>query len=389
MKTRSSVSDRAMDKPRAVAELSEAALGANFRALSAQVPSHDLIAMVKADGYGHGAEWVARTLLRYVRSDRLNAFGVATLEEGERLRASLRRSAGIRILVFSGAGPWSEQKGQRCERAGLVPVIASEEDWRAFSRGGWLGRIPYELKFNTGMNRLGIPAAEASRIVSRLRKHSNDWLPAGVLSHLAMGQDPHCRLSREQASSFKGIRAEFLSLSSRIRFHLANSAAIWNARAWKLDELTQTARVGISLYGVRPYPEARPRGLRVVMTLKGVVLAVHRLSGGQRVGYDGTYRVPNGSRQEWAATLGFGYADGLSRSLGGRGSVWLSGRKAEILGRVSMDLMTVRCTRSTRCGQYAELLGPHVDPWRLAAEGGTVPYDLLTSVSARVQRIYV
>ena len=177
--------------PRAFLELDARALQNNYKAIQSLVPEQAILPMVKADAYGHGVEWVAGLLNGF---QNLYGFGVATLEEGAELRQALgMRARRTKIIVFSGATPWSEEKGQLCEQYGLTPVIASDSDWNSFARGGWPERLAYELKFNTGMNRLGMSPAMARNVVRSLQNKPASAHPEGVISHLAMSEVPESR----------------------------------------------------------------------------------------------------------------------------------------------------------------------------------------------------
>lgn len=371
-----------MIEPRVVAELSGAALRNNYEVIQRLVPGLSILPMIKADGYGHGATWAARELLAMPG---LYGFGVATLEEG----ASLRRELGIpgrrvSIIVFSGALPWSEEKGRFCEKFQLTPVIASESDWHLFLREKWPERLPYELKFNTGMNRLGMPPAFARQIAHALKTKPALWHPRGVLSHLAMAETPGSRVSRLQKEQFAFLRAELAGALPSAHFHLGNSSAIWNEKYWDLKKTTDVVRPGISLYGVPPWRGAPARGLEAVLELKANVLAVHHLKPGQSIGYGATFTAKKETTH--AAILAAGYADGIKRAFSQQGHAWIDGQATRFLGIVSMDLSAVRCTPKARVGDWVELLGPHVDPWEQARAAGTIPYELLTSLSGRVQR---
>lgn len=375
--------------PRIVAEMSAETLQKNYSAIQDLVPGQSILPMVKADGYGHGAEWVARTLAGFPA---LYGMGVATLEEGAAIRDGLGpRYRKIKILVFSGSTHWSDEKGEFCESYNLTPVIASDADWALFFRGGWAERISYEIKFNTGMNRLGMSPSMTRALIRDLAQKPSTWHPDGILSHLAMGESPEAKLSQSQRECFVAIRGELESVFPSAHFHLANSAAIWRQKDWRLDGLTDVVRPGLSLYGVLPWRGAPERGIHPVMTLKAPVIQVRTLKQGESLGYGGTFKASSNSTQ--VAILAAGYADGLPRALGASGKgdgghVWLSGRSAPFIGRVSMDLSAVQCSAQTRVGDWAEIIGAHLDPWEQAQAADTIPYELLTSVSPRVQRVY-
>ena len=377
--------------PRILAEVSLANIRSNYDAVAAQVKGLSLLPMVKADAYGHGLKPVAQAL---AQKPGLYGLGVATLEEGARVREAIGpKSRQLPVLVFSALSPWSEDKGAYCEHHHLTAVLASEEDWNQFCRGSWFKRIPYELKFNTGMNRLGIPSALAPRIAQSVRAMDPEHRPQGVLSHLAIAESPDSSLTRRQVEEFRSLRAPFSSAAPAAHFHLANSAAIWNQKLYGLTDWTDVVRPGLALYGVSPWSGAPTRGLQPAMTLWTEVLLVHCLKVGDTVGYGGAYRVTQAG--ERIAIVAGGYGDGVKRSLGDQGHAWLypkgnptGGAATRFVGRVSMDLSALRVHAQTQPGDRVELIGPHVDPWAQAEAAGTIPYELLTSVTGRVQRKY-
>lgn len=373
-------------EPRAKAELSAAALRTNYGAILSQLDGHALLPMIKANAYGHGAVWAARTL---AQAKELYGFGVAALEEGREVREGLgARGRKIRILVVSGCANWSEEKGQYCERFGLTPVIGSEEDWARFLRGKWPERLRYHLKFNTGMNRIGMAPGFARQILSQLKDKPVEWRPEGVGSHLATAEDPDHALTRTQIDRFRALRGELEPSLPGTLFHLANSSAIWNQKHYGLKGLTDVARPGISLYGVPPWPGAPARGIVPVMELSYQVALRRTLRGGDCVGYGATYRCAGQDTQE-IAVLSAGYGDGFHRVASNQGHVLLGGKLRKVLGIVSMDLSAAECDASTKVGEWATVLGTGLDPWTQARSAGTIPYELLTSVSPRVRKVLI
>jgi alanine racemase len=385
MKKRSRPSDPL--RHRVVARLSASALRGNYRAISRLAPGQRIIPMIKAGAYGHGAVWAAQVL---ASSPGLYGFGVATLEEGIELRKQARIPSRIPILIFSGITPYTEGRGALCSKLGLVPVFSSIEDWKAFSRGRFFGKLPYELKFNSGMNRLGLPVAMASEL-ARLFAKDPALAPRGVLSHLATAEKPEGQLARLQLERFVAVRRELSGvLEGRATFHLANSSAIWKASEWRLGELTGAVRPGISLYGVPPWAGAEAQGIRQVMSLEACVIGVRKLTAEDLVGYGGTYRGEGDDPS--VAVLSAGYADGIHRALSNRGRATVAGQPARFAGIISMDLSALELPPGVRprVGSYARVLGPGIEPWAQAALAGTVPYELLTSVpsSPRVHKIH-
>ncbi|MBL7716196.1 MAG: alanine racemase [Bdellovibrionales bacterium] len=401
LKTGVGPDDESMDyEPRVVCELSGKALVKNFEAIRDQAKDKGVIPMIKANGYGHGLTWAAQTLSE---CRDVAGFGVATLEEGLKLRTELsNQMRRHRIIVFSGATDFTEEKGRFCLAHGLTPVLSSEESWNLFDRAGFSSKLPYELEFNTGMNRLGIPDALAPKIAKRAkeiatRAEGNKFL-SGVFSHFATAEDPNHRVTRDQLERFRAVRSVFSDLGA-VQFHMANSAAIWNQKQIDSLSITDLIRPGISLYGVPPFPGAPEKGIQPVMRLKARIIQITRLKPGESVGYGATYTVSGSEAQEapvFMATLSAGYADGLHRSLSGPGKkcenggyVWISGKASRFAGIISMDLSSVFCGPEAKVGDWVEWLGSHIDPWSQAKLAGSVPYELLTSVTDRVKRIYV
>jgi alanine racemase len=371
---------------RVEARISSAAVLASYAAIQEQVPTQAILPMIKADAYGHGAREVARLL---ARSPNLYGFGVATLEEGCEVREALgAKGRHTRVLVLSGTANWSEDKGQYCERHGLTPTIASEEDWKRFLKGKWPERIKYHLKFNTGMNRLGISPGHASQIVSQLKDKPGEWRPEGVATHFATAEDPEHALTRRQLESFRGITGAVKSVWTDTLFHCANSAAIWNARKYGLEGWTDIVRPGISLYGVPPWSGAPIRGLVPAMELRYAVLQRRILKAAESIGYGAQFRLKGSDPALEIAVLGAGYADGFHRMNTNQGMLLLGGKLRRVLGVVSMDLSAVECDASTKVGDWARILGDGLDPWTQAKSAGTIPYELLTSVSRRVRKVY-
>jgi alanine racemase len=328
--------------------------------------------MVKANAYGHGMGWVANTL---AKQPDLEGFGVATLEEGIQLRKDLTlRNRQVKILIASGASAWSDAKGESCRDSQLTPALTSEEDFEKFIRSGWHQKLTYELKFNTGMNRLGIHYSALSKIKAMLLKLPENERPQGILSHLASAESPEKQETQAQFERFKKIKQELDPVLPRARFSIANSGAIWNQQHYGLSEFTDFVRPGISLYGIPPWKGAPLKGLLPVMTVQAKIIHKQQLKAGDSVGYGGLYRAPE---PVTVATVAIGYADGLHRRFRGQGM--LNGQSVSWVGRISMDLSAIVCPASTKVGSWVELLGSLCDPWRQAEANETIPYELLTS----------
>ncbi len=188
---------------RCEALLSTKSLHRNYHAIAELAGEQAILPMIKADAYGHGAVWAARTLSQ---SENLYGFGTASLEESREVREGIgAKGRKTRIISFSGALNWTEEKGQYCERFGITPVLSSEEDWKRFLKGKWPERLKYHLKFNTGINRLGLSPGLVQQIVSQLKDKPSEWRPEGVATHMAVAEDFNHLLTKRQIESFKAI----------------------------------------------------------------------------------------------------------------------------------------------------------------------------------------
>jgi len=374
--------------PRIEIHLSSSALVKNYEAIRALVPNQLLLPMLKANAYGHGAEWASRLLQNMPG---LYGLGVATLAEGAQVRRAVTSRFKAPILIFTETVDWSSEKGAFCEEHGLTPVLASAEGWTQFLKEGWAPRLSYEVQFNSGMNRLGIEPGFLPKFIKNLKTLPESAHPGGIFSHLAMSEAPEEPLTQTQLERFLRIRGELKPVLPRAYFHLCNSGGIWNHKLLGISEFTEVVRPGLSLYGIPPWSGAPERGISPVMTVQSRVVAIHRLKAGDSVGYGGTYQV-RGQQPVFVAIVSAGYADGIERALSNRGYAWLNARPTRFLGVVSMDLCALQCWPESRVGDRVEFLGPHVDPWTQAKAAGTIPYELLTSLSSereRVKRIYV
>lgn len=366
-------------------EISRTQIAANFRAVRDLMgPGVEIAAVVKADAYGHGAIEVSRVLL----AEGARWLAVSTAEEGVTLR-----EAGIaaRILVMADTLEFSRAA---LLEYGLTPVVVSLEQLRQLDE--WLGargaELPYHLKVDTGMGRLGLieDAQEIARAVLAARRLRLE----GLMSHLASAADYGSPQTDEQIRRFSDLLAELQRLGVRPRYaHLASTIPVAYGRreAW-----FNMVRPGHALYGyVSPARGPAPQQLLAVkpaLSWKARVLSVKQVPAGWRIGYGAMYRAPRPMR---IGILGVGYADGLPHRLSNRGQVIAAGRFVPILGAVSMDLTTVDLSEcpEVRPGDAVTLIGEHgearQDAQQLARLAGTISYDVLCGIRARVKRVYV
>ncbi|HEU4763547.1 MAG TPA: alanine racemase [Gemmatimonadales bacterium] len=353
----------ASEPDRVWVEIDRSALLANARtiAASAGVP---LCPMIKADAYGLGAVEVARTL----EAIGPWGFGVATLDEAEALR---RAGISRPIVVFT---PLAPSQVERTLALGLRPLLCDLEGMRA-----WLARgaHPFHLGVDTGMGRVGFhwtdPAlvAEAGRLVG----DAPGW--EGIATHFHSA-DSDAEATAAQWRRFEDVIGALPRRPAMV--HAANSAGALRGRMYAGD----LVRPGIFLYG-GPVGEWAPAP-RPVAALKARVVAVRQLAAGETVSYGATWRAPAATT---IATLALGYADGMHRSGAGRARVELHGRPIPVVGRITMDLTMVAVPDGrVQVGDVATVFGGAVSLAEHAAALGTISYEVLTSMSARVVRSY-
>ena len=347
------------------------ALADNWAALARLASTAETAAVVKGDAYGIGVEAAAPALARAG----CKTFFVALPSEGVQLRAALPSAV---IYVLNGL-----LEGAAATYAGLDlrPVLSSWdeiEEWAAYREKGVA--TGSAIHVDTGMNRLGLTLHEALDLARR-----SDLLaaigPTLIMSHLSSADTPADPFNFRQLALFNEIRGEFPDLPAS----LANSAGILLGEDFHFD----LVRPGIALYGA----SAAAAPLRIVVTAEARVLAVREVDEGEAVGYGSSERVKRTSR---IAILAAGYADGYHRRAGSsddrKGAhVYIRGRPAPLVGRVSMDLMAADVTdiRAVTRGDWAELFGSSVPIDDLARTAGTIGYELLTGLGRRYARQYL
>ncbi|MCX6623512.1 MAG: alanine racemase [Acidobacteria bacterium] len=366
-------------------EVSRAQIAANFRALKATVgPSVEVMPVVKADAYRHGAVQVAQVLA----AEGARWLAVSNVEEGAELR-----QAGIssRILVMADFLP--------VERPALVefdltPVIHSLDDIAEYDRlSRSAGRpLSYHLKIDSGMGRLGT-RSDAEAIYNAVTAAGNVYLE-GLMSHFASAADYSSAQSDEQITCFSRLRCLLGEAGLRPRFrHLSSTAPIAYGRQ---DAWLDMVRPGLAIYGYVPPAQgpAPPITLDVkpALTWKTQVLSVKDIPSEARIGYGAIFQARNPIR---IAVLAVGYADGLPHQLTNRGIVIVNGKSCAMLGAVSMDMTTIDATACPELavGDAVTILGSDggvtIDARQIASEAGAISYSVLCGIQARVRRVYV
>lgn len=363
----------AHDRATGILTIDLGAITDNWRRLAALAPNAETAGVVKADGYGLGAAAIAHSL----RQAGCKTFFVATIDEGIALRPIV---GDARILVLGGVLPGT---GADFIGHGLIPVLNSLEQiglWSGFAQAA-AKTLPAALHLDTGMNRLGLDQAAIDLVVAdRRRLDGIDTML--VMSHMACADEPEHGKNPEQLAAFQAM-SKILALS--VPRSLAASSTIFLGPDYHFDLI----RPGAALYGLNPVP-GQPNPMRPVLRLASRILQVRDVDTPQTVGYGASHRFNSKSR---VATVAFGYADGLFRSLGNRGFGIIGGVKVPVVGRISMDLTTFDVTavppEHVHAGAMLELIGPEHDCDQLALEAGTIGYEVLTALSRRYLRDYI
>ncbi len=345
----------------------------NYRRLVAELNGIACAGVVKANAYGLGADRVAPALW----AEGCRIFFVATIEEAVHLRTVLPDAT---VACLNGLLTGTEEFFHHHR---IVPVLNALDQiahWR--THAGRIGApLPAMLHVDTGMSRLGLDAGEFDRLVETPTLLDGvEWLY--LMSHLACADDPDHPMNAEQLNRFRRVRQY---LPHKMAASLANSSGVFLGADYHFD----LARPGIGVYGGRP-AAGRPNPLECPIRIEARILQVRDVARGDAVGYGAGWIAERTSR---IATLAAGYADGYLRSLSSLGRVSLGGHLCPVVGRVSMDLVTVDVTDVPTAlahpGAVAELLGPDVLPDDMADAAGTIGYELLTSLGNRYLRHYV
>jgi len=371
-------------------EISLSQLAENYRVIREHVgPERAMLAVVKADAYGHGIAQIATTLAR------LGAdwFGVTSADEGVELR-----QLGIRQPILLLTGFWEGEQSALTDYD-LVPAIYSEDQLATIEAWGHRTgrRIRFHLKVNTGMGMLGLHWQDVEHFVKLYRGMSHVEME-GLFEQFAAAGDFATRQTEQQMKRFEAVEQELARAGIRPKYcHQANSGAIvTRPRSWG-----NLVRPGGLLYGYllplripdgSSEPACRSLPVREILTFKTKIIAVKEVPAGIALGYEGRYITPRHSR---IATLPAGYADGVNRRLSGRGRVIVRGQFAPIVANISMDLTLVDVTEvpELTLGQEVTLIGREGTCCQtaldLAEAAGCLPYEILCGIGKRVPRRYL
>ena len=354
-------------------EVDHTALRHNLKAVRKMAGKAGIMAVVKANGYGHGLNQVASTF-----SPGIDVFAVASLGEAIQLRFTEKKKP---ILLLSAALPTEYPE---IGRLGFIPTISTLEEAQKFSKAA-PKNAPIHFKIDTGMGRLGAHPEQAFAILREIRK-----LPLtlhSISTHLAAA-DSDRALTKKQLQDFEDLVSYLREFAPKIPIHVLNSAGTMLFPAHAHDFV----RVGLALYGVSPVPKFQ-KLLKPALSWKASVTFLNDLPKGQGVSYGSTYITPRAMK---VAVLPVGYADGYPRQLSNKGaSVLIKGKRCSVLGRVTMDqiMVDVSAVKGIKVGDEATLVGKQgneeITPTEVAQKADTIPWHLFCGVTGRVTYRYI
>lgn len=354
------------------AEISLGAFERNTAAMASRLPAGTrLIALLKADAYGHGAVALARRCA----PERVAMIGVALLEEALELR-----NAGIALPILV-LGPLNETQVRIALDHDVTLGVPGPEELEHVARVAREREVAIHLKIDSGMGRMGVVETELPRVVELIRSAPKLRVDA-IYTHFANAGDPRDPFTERQLARFNTLVETLREAGvSAPHHHASNSAA-----AMRGITPGDYVRTGIALYGGAPLDVDSPR-LEPVLRWRTEIARLKELPPGHAIGYGTTFFTQRASR---IATLPVGYADGYNRRLSNRAEVLVRGRRVPVVGRVSMDLVTIDVTDvpDAALGDEVVLLGDTITAEELAAKLDTISYEVFCNVSKRVPRLY-
>lgn len=348
--------------------INQTALRYNAQRVRSVAPGKKIIAMVKANAYGHGLNTIAETL-----HDSVDAFGVACLSEAMRIR-----NAGVQTPVLLMQGFFSDDELSVAVDQNFHVVIHSENQLQRFLQAKLTKPLAVWLKINTGMNRLGVPTEAVQAAYAALSACSH-VKPLRLMTHFANADDPADPSTQQQFDRFTRVTKKYSDETS-----LGNSATIL---AWP-DFAGDWVRPGIMLFGVSPLIKhtGQDHDLKPVMTLRSRLMSIQAAQKGDRIGYGGVWTCPNAMK---IGIVAIGYGDGYPRHAPSGTPVLVNGQRVPLVGRVSMDMLAVDLSGipAAKVGDSVTLWGDGLPVEVIAEQAGTIAYELLCSLTRRVEVI--
>ncbi|MDX8397765.1 MAG: alanine racemase [Mariprofundaceae bacterium] len=335
----------------------------NFHLVRSRAAGAKVMAVVKANAYGHGLEAIAPSLEQAGCSD----FAVTDACEGKRLRQLLKSDAHITLL----SGLFDQNDAQTAEKSRLTPVVTERKHIN------WLKQVHFQgkvwLKVDTGMQRLG--CSDPAQLINHCKQQAIEL--AGIMSHLACADTPSHPLNRIQVDEFRQLHQ---TLVPHLPASLLNSAGLVSLSHAAHD----TVRPGLALYGIEPIPH-EPLGLKPVMHLSAQIMQINPVSHGSTLSYGASYTASHDMK---VALVCIGYGDGLPRQLSNQGFACFQKEKLAIVGRICMDYCLLDCSNSSlQVGDFVSFWGNDISCNDVATQVNSIAYTLMTGIQARVQRI--
>jgi len=363
--------------PACYAEIDTNALRNNYQILKEQASGAKLMAVIKANAYGHDAEVVAKAL------PDADAFGVARLNEALKLR---KANIANRIVVLGGV--LSIEDWQVADAHDLDVVLHQASQLQSLSQFleqvSSVSNIALWLKFDTGMHRLGFALEELKATVDALSAlQSKLRQPIIVMSHFANADDPNDPYTSSQLSSFNSLQPHLSKLDG-VEYSLANSSAL----LYRTDANFDWARTGLALYGISEHESGRKFGLEPVMSLRSRLIEIKTVRKGECVGYGQIWQA---QEDTLIGIASIGYGDGYPRELGDDTPILINDADCKVIGRVSMDLLAIDLSNcpDAKVSDSVEAWGKQVAVEAIAKKAGTIPYTLLCGISQRVETIVI
>ena len=357
------------------AEIDRSALRHNAKVVRERTGSAELLAIVKANAYGHGMVGIAEML-----ANDAQLFGVANLEEASTLRKTLSHP----IIIL---GPAIPEERSAIAKRGFIASVSTLEEAQAFDRAAGDQALAINFVVDTGMGRIGTPESDAPDVFKKVAALSNIQIHS-ISTHLPVSNED-ADYTRDELSRFAKLVKQFRAeVPGDYKVHVLPSAGVLAFS----DPSFDIVRAGIMLYGISPLPEFQ-KLLKPVMTWKTRIGLVRDLPKGSSVSYGRTFITP---REMRVATLSAGYADGYPRHLSNRDTtVLVHGKRCSLLGRVTMDLMMIDVSEivEVKPGDEVVLMGrqddEEISAGELAERAGTITWEIITRIGSRVRRVYV
>lgn len=354
------------------ADIDLSALHQNLRVIRAHAKGKRILAILKANAYGHGLSRIAEELKD------VDAIGVARVDEALQLR-----NAGIIKPIVLLEGFFDAKQIPVLAASNIQPVLHTKHQVNQLLEADDLPQaMRVWLKVDTGMHRLGLNLNDLYRVSEQLRNSKNVLGEPVLMSHFACADEPEHPKNEIQLTRY----AHAVSILPDADTSLANSAAFFGSIAPQYDWI----RPGLALYGVSPFPGGVGRELALVpvMNLQASLISIRKINKGESVGYGAAWTA---SEDTWIGIVAIGYGDGYPRHAPQGTPIWINGKEYPLVGRVAMDMITVELgpAMSAQLGDTAQLWGPDLPVERVAERVGTIPYELLCSVARRVNLHYV